>query len=183
VYTGTFGPINKVGYLVEVAAAMREIAPEVRFLLVGDGAEVDEVTAQAERLGLLNDTVWIWPPLPKAQVPDVLAAATVATSVFVPLEPMWKNSANKFFDGLAAGKPVVINYGGWQAEILEETGAGVALPPEDCRRAAERLAAFVHDGDRLRMAEKAAARLAQTRFNRDKMAGRLKSIFEGIVSS
>src|SRR5690606_28820107 len=35
VYTGTFGLINGVNYLVDLAAAMQPIAPDVHFLLIG----------------------------------------------------------------------------------------------------------------------------------------------------
>ena len=181
VYTGTFGLINGVDYLVELAAAMREIAPEVRFLLIGKGAEVPKVTQQARELGVLNHTLWIWEPVPKAQMPDVLAAATVATSVFVPLKPMWNNSANKFFDALAAGKPVAINYGGWQADLLRETGAGIVLPSEDVGQAALLLADFVHDTDRLQKASAAARKLAYTRFSRDILAAELETVLQGVV--
>jgi hypothetical protein len=41
------------------------------------------------------------------------------------------NSANKFFDSLAAGRSIAINYGGWQAELLSSTRAGVVLDPVD----------------------------------------------------
>ena len=181
VYTGRFGLINGVDYLVEVAAAMREIAPEVCFLLVGKGAEVQRVTQRARELGVLNHNLWIWDPVPKAEMPDVLAAATVATSAFVPLKPMWNNSANKFFDALAAGKPVAINYGGWQADLLRETGAGIVLPPEDVGQAALLLADFVQDMERLQKAAAAARKLAYTRFSRDILAAELETVLQGVV--
>lgn len=178
VYTGTFGLINGVGYLVDVAAAMRSVAPEVRFLLVGGGAEREKVTAQARERGVLDQNLWIWDPLPKTEMPNLLAAATVATSVFIPLQAMWHNSANKFFDGLAAGKPVAINYGGWQARLLQETGAGAVLPHDDPARAAHLLAALVRDPERLQKAGTAARTLAQTQFNRDLMAQKFETVLE-----
>lgn len=181
IYTGTFGLINGVGYLVDVAAAMRTIAPDIRFLLVGDGAEVDNVTRRASELDVLNRTLWIWPPLPKAQIPDLLAAATVATSLFIPLEPMWNNSANKFFDALAGGKPIAINYGGWQADLLSEHALGVVLPPNDPPQAAMVLAAFSHDPDRLQKAAAGAHKLAQGEFNRNLLYAKLKQVLQNAV--
>ncbi|MGC9357532.1 MAG: glycosyltransferase family 4 protein, partial [Anaerolineae bacterium] len=183
VYTGAFGLINGVGYLVDVAAAMRDIAPDVSFLLVGRGAEVEKVTAQAQELGVLNQNLWIWAPLPKAQVPDLLAAATVATSLFIPLEPMWNNSANKFFDALASGTPLAINYGGWQAELLEKKAAGVVLPPEDLVEAAQRLADFAHDEERLGIAARACRQLALGPFNRDLLYVELERVLRNVVYS
>ena len=34
------------------------------------------------------------------------------------------NSANKFFDSLAAGKPIFINHSGWMKELIEKYGCG-----------------------------------------------------------
>ncbi len=182
VYAGTFGLINGVGYLADLAAVMRKIAPEVRFLLVGKGAEVPKVTQRAQELGVLDQNLWIWEALPKAEMPNLLAAATVAASVFVPLKPMWNNSANKFFDALAARKPVAINYGGWQADLLHETGAGIVLPPENLNEAARLLADFVRDSDRLQKASAAARDLAYTRFARDTLAAQLEAVLRGVVA-
>jgi len=89
---------------------------------------------------------------------------------------MWNNSANKFFDALAANKPLAINYGGWQADILNESCAGIVLPHDNIPQAAETLAAFVHDPARLEQASLASRRLARERFNREDMARKLEEV-------
>jgi len=182
VYTGTFGRINGVDVLVDIAAITQAIAPDMHFLLIGTGAMRDEVEDKARRLGVLNQNVHIWKPVPKEQVVNVLAAATIATSVFVPLRPMWNNSANKFFDALAAGKPVAINYGGWQADLLTQSGAGIVLPPTDHQQAAHDLVAFVRDAQRLEQAAQAARTLARTEFDRDLLAQKLECVLLQAVS-
>ena len=176
VYTGTFGHINGVGYLVDLAEAMKTVAPEVRFLIVGAGVEFDKVQARAKALGVLDSNLFLWAPIAKNEVPDLLAAATVAASVFVPIKEMWNNSANKFFDALAARKPIAINYGGWQAELLEKHAAGLVLPPEDIPAAARQLADFLHDPQRVAAAGQAAARLGREQFDRDDMARKLEAV-------
>jgi glycosyltransferase involved in cell wall biosynthesis len=181
-YAGTFNFVNGLGYLVDIAAAMRDIAPEARFLLVGTGAKRGEIIDKAQSLGVLDNTMWVWDPLPKLEMPDVLAAATVATSLFIPLQPIWNNSANKFFDALAAGKPIAINYGGWQAALLKESGAGIVLPADDPMRAAQLLASFVRDPHRLSRASAAARELARTHFHRDMMACKLETTLRQAVN-
>ena len=176
VYTGTFGMINGVGYLVEIAQAMCAIAPNVRFLLVGGGAEFDQVKEQADMAGILDESLWVWSSLKKSEIPAILAAATVTMSLFIPLKPMWNNSANKFFDGLAAGKPIAINYGGWQAELLKNTGAGIVLPSDNAKVAAQMLAEFACDAERLERASEAARRLAHERFDRGLLFERFKQV-------
>jgi glycosyltransferase involved in cell wall biosynthesis len=181
VYTGTFGPINQAGYLVELAAAARESCPGMRFLMVGNGMQEDAIRQRAAELSVLDESLHIWGPVPKAEMPALLAAADVCTSLFAPLEPMWNNSANKFFDALAAGRPIAINYGGWQADLLRDTGAGIVLPPDDPQEAAHNLADFVRDTPRVQAAGLAARHLAERRFDRDAMAERLETVLRQAV--
>jgi glycosyltransferase involved in cell wall biosynthesis len=176
VYAGSLGMINGTDYLVEIAAAMKLINPQIHFLIVGSGAERNRVSDRAKRLRVLGENLSIWEPIPKAQMPDLLAAATISTSLFIPLRQMWNNSANKFFDALAAGKPIAINYGGWQARVLEESGAGIVLPPEDPAQGAVRLDALVRDSQRLQHMASAARELAHTRFSRDQLFQNLEAI-------
>ncbi len=177
-YAGTFGPINGVDYLVRVAAEVMKRDAEIRFLLVGDGREGAKVETLARELGVLDRNLFFLPPLPKADIPTVVAAATMATSVFLPLPKMWDNSANKFFDALAAGRPIAINYGGWQADLLSSTGAGVVLDPADVPAAAEEVVRRVRDRNWLDAAGRAARRLATDQFNRDTLFQR----FDGVLS-
>jgi glycosyltransferase involved in cell wall biosynthesis len=181
VYTGTFGLVNGVSYLVDLAAQMQRIAPDIYFLLVGEGAEAQKVEAHARQLGVLGKNLSIWEPLPKAEMPDLLAAASVATSLFVALKPMWNNSANKFFDSLAAGRPIAINYGGWQADLLERSGAGIVLPHDDTALAAQLLASFLADSHQLGNAAMSARALGQMEFNRDLMASRLEAVLQSAL--
>ncbi|WP_084211333.1 glycosyltransferase family 4 protein [Pseudonocardia acaciae] len=166
-YIGTFGMINGVGYLVRLAAALAHSDPDVRFLLVGDGAEADEVRALAAELGVLDRSLFILPEVPKDQVPAVLGAASIATSVVIPTPGLNANSANKFFDAMAAGRPIAINHGGWQADVLRESGAGLALDPHDIDAAAAELVTHLRDGAWLERAGRASHELATTRFGRD----------------
>src|SRR5690606_28538222 len=119
----------------------KQLDPEIRFLAIGHGAEVALVRQKARELGVLEKNFFMESPVSKAEMPALFSAATLSTSLFIPLEPMWHNSANKFFDTLAASRPIAINYGGWQADLIRETGAGVVLD-EDPAVAVQRLHAF-----------------------------------------
>ncbi len=178
VYAGTFGLVNGLAYLVDLAASMKDIAPEIRFLLVGSGAEADGLRARAERAGILGDSLWIWPPMPKSRVPGLMAAATIAVSTVIPLKALQDNSANKFFDALAAGKPVAVNHEGWQADLLRDSSAGLVLPADDPANAAVLLSNFLRDPYRLERASAASRRLAQDVFSRDLLAARLARVLE-----
>jgi len=179
-YGGTLGVINGVGYLIDIAREMMEFDPSVRFLIVGDGKELAQVSEKAAQEGVLGVNLWIHPPVAKKEMGAVLSAATVATSLFVNLPEMWANSANKFFDSLAAGKPIMINYGGWQASLLEESDAGLVVPAENGAEAAAMLYEFLSDELRLRTAQTAAKKLAETQFDRDLLAAQLTTVLEKV---
>ena len=71
----------------------------------------------------------------------------------------------------------MINYGGWQAKLLEESGAGLVLPAGDVETAAERLIAALHDPDWLQSASAASRRLGDEVFNRRRLAAELENVF------
>jgi len=176
VYTGAFGKINGLGYMVDLAAAVQQMQRAVAFLLVGDGVERESLERRARLCGVLDRNLWIWPPIPKKDVPQLLAAADLCTSIVIPLRVLEDNSANKFFDALAAGKPVAINHGGWLADLLRSTGAGLVLPPDDIPTAARQVVDFVSDPAKLAAAGAAARRLAVERFDRERLTDELEGV-------
>jgi glycosyltransferase involved in cell wall biosynthesis len=181
VYGGTYGRINDAGWLVDVAAAMARVAPDVRFAMAGGGAEAGIVRERASKAGVLDRSLWMLPAMPKREMPAFLGCASVATSLFMPLPQMENNSANKFFDALAASKPVAINYGGWQAELLARSGAGISLPQADPLQAACKLAELLAAPDALAEHARAAGQLARQRFDRDQLAIQLEHVLQRAV--
>ena len=140
VYTGTLGLVNDVAYVARLAVAVQRRDPEIRFLIVGTGREEEKVREEARRLGVLDRSFFMIPSVPKSEIPMILSAADLALSVVkVSIRETWANSANKFFDALAAGRPVAINYGGWQSDLIQETGAGLVLNGHDLDIAADQL--------------------------------------------
>lgn len=181
VYTGAFGFTHGVDYLIDLATQMDAIASNVRFLLVGKGKMQEQIAAKAKAAGILNRTLWIWAPLPKSEIPAVFAAADAILSTTVNIDIMKHNSANKFFDGLAARKPIIINYGGWQADILTETGAGIVLSPNDPCQSALQLTEFLSDTARLQRASEMAYSLAKNNFNREQMSQKLEGVLMRVM--
>lgn len=174
-YAGTFGIVNGVGWLVELAAEAERAGLPCKVVLVGSGYETDKIVRKARDAGVLGVNCFIYDPMTKAGVVAAFQAASVICSVFVPLKEMEANSANKFFDGLAAGKPMAINYGGWQAELLMQNGAGLVMPREPSA-AVRILGEWLHDPVRLAQAGVNARALAEREFGRDLLADRLESV-------
>lgn len=181
VYTGTFGVINKVEFLVDLALSLKKVDSSICLVAIGDGMEKSMVVEKAKVAGVLNENLFVLPAVPKTEIVKVLSAADLAFSLFGPVEEMWHNSANKLFDALASGTPVAINYFGWQKDLIEESKCGVVLNPENSQEAAKNLSLFLNDEQRYSYAKVQCNQLAYKRFSRDIMAERLeKAILEAV---
>ena len=182
VYGGTLGRINGVGYLVDIAFASRGLGLGVNFLIVGNGYERQAIEDKARQLGVLGENIWIIPPVSKIDMAAVLSAADLATSLVIDLPELWKNSANKFFDALASGTPIAINHQGWQAGLLEKSGAGIVLPAVNAQEAARQIAELVCDEVKLASAANAAKQLAVDLFDRERLAAEFINILQDAAS-
>jgi glycosyltransferase involved in cell wall biosynthesis len=181
-YAGTLGRVNGVDYLVRLADVVKSKMQSLCFVVIGSGADERRVRGLAVQLGVLGRNFYMYPKVPKAAVAEAYAAASLVTSLFEPILAMEKNSANKFFDGLAAGRAVAINYGGWQAELIQKQKCGVVLP-RDVTRAADIVMDCLSSSEWLTSAGVAARNLAETDFSRDLLARRLEQTLIAAVEA
>lgn len=181
IYTGTLGPVNGLEFLARLAASTWRIDPEIRFLVIGSGKDELKVRQTAAQLGVLDRNFFMMPSLPKREIPGWLAAADIATSFLVDIKTVWTNSANKFFDALAAGRPIAINYNGWLAKTIRDSGAGLVLDAEDIESSAQRISKAVRDRNWLADTGVIARKLAKEQFERDKLARQLEGVLREAV--
>jgi glycosyltransferase involved in cell wall biosynthesis len=108
----------------------------------------------------------------------------MSIALFTGPEIVWRDAVqNKFFDALAAGKPVANNFRGWQAIVAEEAGAGLILDPRDVDAAARQLVARLRDPAWMAAASAAARRLGRERFDRDRLAAELLARLEAVAAA
>lgn len=181
-YPGALGKINGVGYLARLAALVKNKRPDIRFVVIGDGAERDEIVSLAQELGVFGVNFFMYPKIPKIEMPAAFAAATMVISLTVDLPELWANSANKFFDALASGTAVAINYGGWQATLLQEASAGIVLSSDASVAAKFFIDYFANDSILVQAGVRARA-LAEEKFSRDLLAQQLEIVLEKAVAA
>jgi glycosyltransferase involved in cell wall biosynthesis len=128
IYTGSFTTVTAVDVIVLAAARLKE-RRGIRFELFGNGPARPEVQRLAQELDVPNVT--FHDPVPKVEVPGLLAAADVSLmSMFqTPLAHIYFE--NKFMDYMGAGKPILAAMEGEQAEIIKRYDTGRVVPPGD----------------------------------------------------
>jgi len=166
-HSGAMGRINGLDVIVRAAEYFRD-EPDFLFVLMGEGKEKAGLVEARDRLGLQN--LQISDSVPKNRLPAVVAAADLCLMTVANASILQHNSANKFFDYLAAGKPVLLNYGGWQREVLESASAGLGCEQGDDEAFFANLAALKADADRRAAMGRNARDLALREFDRDKLA-------------
>jgi glycosyltransferase involved in cell wall biosynthesis len=181
VYTGTFGLINDVSYIVELAKVAKDIDPSLCFLAIGEGMQKESVTEKAINNGVLNNNLYILPAVPKSEIVQLLSAASLSLSLFGPVKEMWKNSANKLFDSLASQTPVAINYSGWQKDFILEHECGLVLDSNNFEMSVNQISTFLNDNARYEKALLSCKDLSYNQFSRDLMANRVEMALKGAV--
>lgn len=174
-YFGTMGEANDLTYVVRAAQILQDRGDDkIVFVLCGTGKRRPELEAFCRTNSISN--VLFCGPIPKEDVPGLVAASDVCMTIFKNC-PVWGTSSpNKFFDSLAAGKPVLMNVHGWLRDLVEQHKVGRCVEPDSAESIIEQ-ATYLRDHPELRAQYgKNARRLAEERFSRDDMAEQLEHI-------
>lgn len=166
-YPGTLGVANGISYLVYLAQHMKLLNPKIKFLVVGDGKEKERIHELANRVGVLNENFFIEKPIPKKQIPNLFKRASLIINTLVNHRELWHSSPNKFFDALAAAKPIAINFDGWLADLIRINDMGIVLHPTNVELAAKQIDERLKNPDWLKLAGKKAHQVGVEQFNRD----------------
>ncbi|MDR2512926.1 MAG: glycosyltransferase family 4 protein [Puniceicoccales bacterium] len=170
-FTGAHGIANGLEAILAAATALKRRGnTQIKFLFVGDGNCKEAMVAQARRDGL--DNCIFLPPMPKTTLARLTASLDCGLMVLRNISAFYHGtSPNKFFDYIAAGIPVLNNYPGWLAGLINEAGCGAVVPPdlpEAFAEALENLAATARVDNNATM-RRAARQLAETQFSREKL--------------
>ncbi|CAM4151405.1 glycosyltransferase family 4 protein [Roseateles saccharophilus] len=134
-YAGSMGLPNALDVLLDAAARLKE-AP-LSFVLVGSGHEALRLTQRAQAEGLTN--VRFFAPIPKAQIPTLLARFDIAY-IGWQRTPIYRFgiAPNKLIDYLMAGRAVLHSVEAGNDPVAE-AGAGLTVAPEDPQAVADGL--------------------------------------------
>lgn len=130
VYTGSIRKVNSIFLIVEAAKVLKERGVnDVDFIIYGDGTERENLTKRCTELNLEN--VHFRKHVDKKFISNILKKAD-ATIIVGQHDSMNKYgmSANKVFDYMAAGKPIISNLDVGYDKILKYN-CGIVIPDGD----------------------------------------------------
>ena len=125
-YTGAMGKANGLERMLSEAAWLCERDERVGFVVMGDGSEKERLLKAYGNL----ENVKFLPFASRDYVKDVLRSSHAVYISYKNIQVLETGSPNKFFDGLAAGKLIITNFGGWISDLIKENKCGIEVDPE-----------------------------------------------------
>lgn len=172
-YMGTHGMAHALDRVLDAAEMLRD-RKDVAFFLAGSGAMREEIERQVVERGL--DNVKMIPRQPKEAMPALWSLCDLAliplrdTPVFSTVIP------SKLFEAMGMGVPVLMSLPRGEAtRIVDRTGCGVCVPPEDARALADAVAELATEPARMK-ALRAASIAAAPDYSRDHQAAMMAGI-------
>ena len=182
VFTGAHGIANGLDAVLDAAAILKQSKNQmVKLLFVGEGAAKEGLKKRSEREEL--DNCYFMDAIPKTQLVNLLHQADVGIMPLANVPAFYYGtSPNKFFDYISCALPVVNNYPGWLADMINTHECGVAVPPENANALADALVKLQEDKSVLEGMGKNGLSLAKDAFNRDMLSDKFATFLEEVAN-
>ncbi len=174
VHVGNMSLTYDLDILLDAAVAL----PEILLLFVGGGSKAEAVEAQSLARGLAN--VRFLGVLPHEQMPEVWAAADVCLIALGDHSVAGGTRPAKLYEALATGTPVVAAIRGEGAALLNEAGAGIAVPVGDSAAMIAALRTLQAAPERRAQMSAAGRAYAETALSPEPVKRAYVSIFERV---
>ena len=171
VFTGAHGQANGLNAVLDVASFLKKRGVlDVEFQFIGDGKMKPDLIQRAKSEELTNCT--FLDPMPKHNLFQYLYEnADIGLMVLENIPAFYNGtSPNKFFDYISLGLPVLNNYPGWIADIIELHHCGIAVPPGEPNAFADAIMGMRSNPSENRVMSRNGVDLARHKFDRKLLA-------------
>ncbi len=167
IYSGTHGIANGLDSVLNAVKVLKERGRSgFKIILIGSGREKQRLINIAKS-ELLDNYIVFMDPISKEKLVGLLKASDVGLQILADVPAFYfGTSPNKFFDYLAVGLPVLTNYPGWVADLIELNQCGVSCAPSDAFTFADKIEYLLANKAMLKNMGINARKLAKKEFDR-----------------
>lgn len=178
VFTGAHGIANGLDAVLDAAAVLQKrTRNDIHLEFIGDGKIKPALQQRCEGDGLKNCR--FLDPIPKCELALRMREVDAGLMILANVPAFYQGtSPNKFFDYLAAGLPVICNYPGWLADLIQDNQCGIAVPPNAPEAFADALEKLADNSELRQTMARNARTLAETTFKRETLAGEFVALLE-----
>jgi glycosyltransferase involved in cell wall biosynthesis len=128
-YIGTMGMAHGLETMLEAAERLQAAAPEVLFMLVGEGADRERIQAIAVAKKLTN--VRFVTQQPRERIPLYILASDVCIVLLKKSEVFDTVIPTKMLEFMSCGRPVILGMNGQARKVLEASRGGLCIEAEN----------------------------------------------------
>jgi glycosyltransferase involved in cell wall biosynthesis len=128
-YIGTMGMAHGLETLVEAATRLQHSAPQVLFLLVGEGAEKERIISLAHSRGLTN--IRFVDQQPREKIPAYICSSDACLVLLKKADLFKTVIPTKMLEFMSCARAVILGVDGQARRIVEEAQAGIYVEPEN----------------------------------------------------
>lgn len=177
-YVGTHGMAHALSTVLQAADRLRA-RDDIRFLLVGSGAEQEQLRQQRDEMGLKN--VVMLDQQPRQRMPMMWGLASAAV-VHLRNTPLFRSVIpSKIFEAMAMGLPILHGVEGESAEIVSGANAGICFEPENAQALADAVIKLADDRSLARALGESGRRVVRERYDRKVLAERYLDILQRVA--
>lgn len=178
-YVGTHGMAHGLDTVLEAAALMRDV-PDVLFLLVGDGAQREQLLRKRDSMQLGN--VVMLEQQPKSMMPMIWAITGASLAVLRDEPTFLSVIPSKIFESMAMQRPIILGVRGESQALVEQSGAGICIQPENARELAAAVRRLHENVEERRKMGEAGRRFVADNFDRKVLAARYLDLLKAVVT-
>jgi len=175
---GTVGRISKEKgqkYLLEAAKIVNQNFPDVKFLIVGEGAIKIELERYAKELGITDNVIF-------AGFYKNLSEVLAAMDLFV-LPSLMESLPLVLLEAMAAGKPVVSTDVGGIPEIIIHEATGLLVRPKNSMELANAIILMLNNNDLMLKMAKKGKQLVHDQFSIQSFVEQTESLYFNVVGN
>ncbi|MGC6424341.1 MAG: glycosyltransferase family 4 protein [Lentimonas sp.] len=180
-YVGTIGMASGLEVVLEASRKLTACGDDsIRFLLVGDGAERENLEARADAEDLQH--VIFTGRIDKSEVPTLLQTVDVCF-IHLRKSDLFKTVLpSKLFEAFAVGRAVVLGVDGSARDVLEAADAGVFMEPGNVDELLDAVNKLKDDANVREQYENNGLKHVRAFYNRDKLAADYIEVLNKVVN-
>jgi glycosyltransferase involved in cell wall biosynthesis len=164
-----------MAYFVDMAAIVVRAMPEVRFVIVGDGALRPELERQTAKLGISDQVTFTGHRVDLGRVMAVM-------DVFV-MPSLYESGPYSVLEAMAMGKPTVATRVGLVPELIQDGVTGISVPCADSQTLADAVSEILSDADLAVNLGRRGHDLVRDHFSYETMIGDIVSLYRSLAGS
>jgi len=175
-FLGRLVPEKGVAYLVEAMPHLLKKRPGAKLSVVGGGPQLEELKAQAEKLGL-GDAIVFHGRVPHEEVQRFFSTATLQV-----LPSIWcENSPVTIYESFISGLPMVASRIAGLPAMVREGETGLLAEPRNAVDLADKIATMLGDKE-LRQELSRGCRASLDRYSKAKHMKRLLEVYDEVLA-